>query len=102
MGWGTTFNTYIYLNRQIYENGIQVDDKLKDIQGEINFIEKKLIALIAGTHTPEDSEIPGDIATSIVIDLDETMEWYRDLIIQRYNLQLYLEHLQNTELLNKK
>ena len=97
MGWGTGFNTEIYLNRQSYDNSLQVEDKLKDIQAEIGLIEKRLIALIAMTHTPAEDENTCDVASFIIVEFEDLMQWYRDLIIQMYNLGLYLDYLTNEE-----
>ena len=102
MGWGTEFKAYIYLNRQAYNSPEEVDEKLINIQDDIDYIEKKLIALIAMTHTPTENETAGDVTTSIISDFDEMMGWYRELIIQKYNLRMYRDYLSNIEPLEEK
>lgn len=101
MGWGTEFNFNIYLNRMIFQNRYQVEDKIKDLNDYIINCQIQLVAL--GTCTPKDlfpesEDILSDIEFKINDLMNVILENQRNITL----LELYLEYIeQNPNTFNK-
>ena len=99
MGYGTLFTADIYLNRQIFSNRYELDERVKELENLIESAKQELLAL--GVSTPKDViaeknedgyvENPLD---QIIRRTRETFEWmddnYRDLN-KLYQFQEYLD-----------
>ena len=99
MGYGTSFTTEIYLNRQIFQNRYELDERIKEIEGYIESAKQVLTAL--AVSTPKDVIAEKDEEGYVQNPIDEvlrktkeTFEWmednYRDLN-RLYQYQQYLE-----------
>lgn len=99
MGYGTAFTTEIYLNRQIFQNRHELDERIKEIEGYIESAKQELTAL--AVSTPKDVIAEKDESGYIQNPIDEVLrktreifEWmednYRDLN-RLYQYQQYLE-----------
>ena len=104
MGWGTTFKAEIYLNRQIFQNRYELDEKIKEIEGFIESSKRELTALAVSTPKDVMAEKDSDGYVENPIDqilrrTAEIFEWmednYRDLN-RLYQFQQYLD--ENPEL----
>jgi len=94
MGWGTLFNTEIYLSREMYSSQFEVEEKLAEIDKHLNV----LISSIKMFATASPSEIiPEDWKDEPVNwlnnKIDELIDSYDELMIQQFRLTLYLEHI---------
>jgi len=99
MGWGTTFKAEIYLNRQIFQNRYELDEKIKEIEGFIESSKRELTALAVSTPKDVMAEKDSDGYVENPIDqilrrTAEIFEWmednYRNLH-QLYEYQQYLD-----------
>ena len=99
MGYGTSFTTEIYLNRQIFQNRYELDERIKEIEGYIESAKQELTAL--AVSTPKDVIAEIDESGYIQNPIDEVLrktreifEWmednYRDLN-KLYQYKQYLE-----------
>jgi predicted nuclease with TOPRIM domain len=52
MGYGTSFTTEIYLNRQIFNSRYELDDKIKELENMIELSKRELLAF--AVSTPKD------------------------------------------------
>lgn len=104
MGFGTAFTTEIYLNRQIFQNRYELDEKIKEIEGFIESSKRELTALAVSTPKDVMAEKDSDGYVENPIDqilrrTAEIFEWmednYRDLN-RLYQFQQYLD--ENPEL----
>jgi len=104
MGYGTAFTTEIYLNRQIFQNRYELDEKIKEIEGFIESSKRELTALAVSTPKDVMAEKDSDGYVENPIDqilrrTAEIFEWmednYRDLN-RLYQFQQYLD--ENPEL----
>ena len=66
---------------------------LADVRADIAYAEKRLISLVSMTPTREDGEKYSDMATGIIVDVDDILDEYRDAVILETKLQLYLDSL---------
>lgn len=99
MGWGTTFKAEIYLNRQIFQDRYELDEKVKEIEGYIESAKQELTALAVSTPKDviaekDESGYPQNPIDEILRKTRETFEWmeenYRNLH-QLYEYQQYLD-----------
>jgi hypothetical protein len=98
MGWGTTFNVEIYLNKKVFTTRYELDDKVKEIENYIEDYKKELIAFSTGTpkdmlNTKNDdgfNEHPIDIILRRTSEIFEMMEEYYSELSNLYLLQEYL------------
>ena len=99
MGYGTAFTTEIYLNRQIFQNRYELDEKIKEIEGFIESSKRELTALAVSTPKDVMAEKDSDGYVENPIDqilrrTAEIFEWmednYRNLH-QLYEYQQYLD-----------
>lgn len=99
MGYGTSFTTEIYLNRQIFNSKDELDEKIKEVEEYIESAKSELTAYAVAT--PRDIIAEKDESGYIQNPIDEvlrktreTFEWmednYRDLN-RLYQYQQYLE-----------
>lgn len=99
MGYGTSFTTEIYLNRQIFNSKLELDKKIKEVEENIESAKRELT--VYAVATPRDIiaekneggyfQNPIDEVLRKVYDVLEWMEDnYRDLN-RLYQYQQYLE-----------
>lgn len=99
MGYGTAFTTEIYLNRQIFQNRHELDERIKEIEGYIESAKQELTALAVSTPKDviaekDESGYPQNPIDEVLRKTKETFEWmeenYRNLH-QLYEYQQYLD-----------
>ena len=94
MSWGIEFKADIYLSRQSYSSKDDVEDKIREIDKELNNCEAEL--KMYASANPKDI-VPPDFVEEQVNWLNnrvnETLELYQDLLVYRHQLELYLAYL---------
>jgi len=94
MPWGIDFKADIFLSRQNYPTKHSVEDRIEELDELISECEAKL--KMYASSTPKDI-IPTDDSEDpiywIGARIDEELEAYREYVINRYNLDLYLYYL---------
>ena len=99
MGWGTSFKAEIYLSRQVFRSKLELDERIKELEGYIESAKQELTAYAVAT--PRDIIAEKDESGYIQNPIDEVLrktreifEWiednYRDLN-RLYQYQQYLE-----------
>ena len=99
MGYGTAFTTEIYLNRQIFQNRYELDEKIKEIEGSIEYLKRELTALAVSTPKDVMAEKDSDGYVENPIDqilrrTAEIFEWMEDNygdLNRLYQYQQYLD-----------
>lgn len=98
MGYGTTFTTEIYLNRQIFNSRYELDERVKNLESYIESAKRELTAFAVGTpkdimvEKNEDGEIENPI-DQILRRTSETFEWMEDNYRELYKLYQFQEYL---------
>jgi Na+/phosphate symporter len=99
MGWGTSFKAEIYLSRQVFNSKLELDERIKELEGYIESAKRELTAYAVATPRDIIAEKDESGYTQNPIDellrkVHETFEWmednYRDLN-KLYQYQEYLE-----------
>jgi hypothetical protein len=98
MGYGTAFTTEIYLNRQIFQNRYELDEKIKEIEGFIESSKRELTALAVSTPKDVMSEKDSDGYVENPIDqilrrTAEIFEWMEDNYSDLNRLYQYQQYL---------
>tara|TARA_R110000868_G_scaffold265282_5_gene524102 strand:+ start:1028 stop:1366 length:339 start_codon:yes stop_codon:yes gene_type:complete len=99
MGYGTSFKTEVYINRQIFNSKYELAERIKELEGSLESAKRELTAYAVAT--PRDIIAEKDESGYIQNPIDEllrkvheTFEWmednYRDLN-KLYQYQQYLE-----------
>lgn len=95
MSWGIEFQTEIYLSRQEYKTKYCVEDRIKELDELINECEAML--KMYASATPKDI-IPADYSEEQISwlnnQINEQLEMYREYLLDRYRLKLYLDYLE--------
>jgi len=98
MGYGTTFTTEIYLNRQIFNSRYELDDKIKELENHIESAKRELTAFAVGTpkdimaEKNEDGYVENPI-DQILRRTSETFEWMEDNYRELNKLYQFQEYL---------
>jgi predicted DNA-binding protein YlxM (UPF0122 family) len=92
MGYGIDFTANIYLSRQSYSSKGEVEDRIREIDKDLNNCEA-LLHMYA-VASPRDVSPPEDEPIFYLKNrVNETLEEYQDLLSDRYGLEFYLEYL---------
>ena len=98
MGYGTTFTTEIYLNRQIFNSRYELDDKIKELENNIESAKRELTAFAVATpkdimaEKDEDGYVENPI-DQILRRTSETFEWMEDNYRELNKLYQFQEYL---------
>lgn len=92
MSWGIEFKADIYLSRQSYSSKGEVEDRMEELDKEINDYETelKMYAISQPRDVVPDDE---DQISWINNRINEILESYRECVNDRFKLYLYLEYL---------
>lgn len=88
MGWGTTFTTDIFINRQTFDSMYGVELAIKEYEDSIQYFEKRLMMLVAATPSGDISELQDEV--------DEILDCLRHDIRNLEMLRIFKEHLEET------
>ena len=106
MGYGTSFTTDIYLNRQIFSSRYELDEKVKELEKFIEQGKQELLALVVSTPRDviaekDESGYPQNPFDEVLRKTREIFEWmednYRDLH-KLYQFQEYLDENPDVDL----
>jgi len=95
MSWGTNFSTDIFLSRQEYKSKFDVEDRIKELDEQINDCEVQIKMYVSAT--PKDivpTEYSEEQISWLNHQINEQFEMYRESVIDRFRLVLYLEFLE--------
>jgi hypothetical protein len=98
MGYGTSFTTEIYLNRQIFNSRYELDDKIKELEGYIESTKRQLTSFAVSTpkdviaEKNEDGYVENPI-DQILRRTAETFEWMEDNYRELNKLYQFKEYL---------
>jgi hypothetical protein len=98
MGYGTTFTTDIYLNKQIFSSRYELDERVKELESHIESAKRELLAFAVGTpkdimaEKNEDGYIENPI-DQILRRASETFNWMEDNYRELNRLYQFQEYL---------
>lgn len=98
MGYGTTFTTEIYLNRQIFNSRYELDDKIKELENMIELSKRELLAFAVSTpkdvmtEKNEEGEVENPM-DQILRRTSETFECMEDNYRELNRLYQFQEYL---------
>lgn len=94
MGWGTSFKTDIYLSRIIFNNKIELEDKIKENKEYISKLIQKL-KMFASANPKDiiDLEWKEEPINWISNQIDNLMESIEEFSYENYRLELYLDYI---------
>ena len=92
MGWGTDFTAEIYLNRQVFHSSYELDDKIDELENEINDIKGRLL-MYASTNVKDiiPDEWKDEPITFIHLRVNEELALLQEKCVELYRLFLYKE-----------
>ena len=95
MGWGTDFKADVYLNRQTFSSKFEVEDKIEELSQSIE--DNKSILKMYASSTPS-AIVPDDLKEDTIgwlnNEINMIFDTLQEEIVERYNLNLYLEFLE--------
>lgn len=97
MGWGIDFTANIYLNKQSYSNKHDVEDKIEDLNEDIQRAKEHLFLLVGGGTSLVSEEFKDDKTIYLHSQVTEILNEMEDCIVQRKLLYLYLDYLENDD-----
>ena len=97
MGWGIDFTANIYLNKQSYSNKHDVEDKIEDLNEDIQRSKEHLFLLVGGGTSLVSEEFKDDKTIYLHSQVTEILNEMEDCIVQRKLLYLYLDYLENDD-----
>ena len=97
MSYGTYCKAKLYFSHETYRDKWQAEERLEDVRDNIHMIETKIAMYCASeprkaldTKDCEGAEMnPVDVMYRELVDLKE---WYKELIVEEYKLELLLEN----------
>jgi len=95
MGWGTEFKIDIYLNRQIFTSKLEVEEKIAELDKNIENSKSMLKMFAASTPNNIVSiDWKDDAIIWLNNEVNNIFESITEETIEKHNLQLYLEYLE--------
>jgi hypothetical protein len=96
MGWGTSFNADIFLNKRTFDSIWDVDEAIADCEETIAWVKNKMFGLACST--PKDVIPNGEDPISYLsIELSELFEMFSEHVVLLYQLRLFRERLKGGE-----
>lgn len=97
MGWGIGFTAYIYLNKQSYSNKQEVEDRIEELNEDIQRNKEHLFLLVGGGVSLVSEEFKDDKVIYLHTQVTDILNEMEDCIVQRKLLYLYLDYLENDD-----
>lgn len=101
MGWGTTFNTDIYLSRESIDSIYTLRSNIEEVNNDIQHIrEKILMYCAAGVNGVANTDCEGNPLNpidSLHIELKELFEWYEESVTKQTKYCLMLDDYDENE-----
>lgn len=96
MGWGTTFVTEVYINKEVYANVSEVNHKIQELQDNIEHYKTRLKLMVISTPKDVMSEDEKDVDVIWWVDnnVSEILQEMEEDVHHLALLNLYLEYLQ--------
>lgn len=91
MGWGTSFNTDVYINRVSVGNIQDAYAMINDCNDEIEDSIRTLIGLAIATPQKDREDSMTDMVNGIKSNVADYIEIIIDQATKRYQLELYVE-----------
>ena len=93
MGWGTAFNTEVYIRRKKLETRSDAEAQLAECASEMDYVTKNLIAMSAMPPQTVVESSSADLANDIVCVVEELLEMYKDAVEIETKTYLFLNYL---------
>lgn len=95
MGWGTTFNPEVYINKMIFDSVEQLQDVIDDHESYLRSAEEDM--LICSALSPKDykESDEDDVVFMIRRKFKDTLEFYRETLDTLHLLYQLKEHIDN-------
>ena len=94
MGYGTIFKTDIYLNRMTFQHRHELDDKIEELEYNINEAEKEILMIAANSNIVSEPDVPA--IYSIKRHVQDLIEGIKEDYALLQDLQRYAEYLDET------
>ena len=94
---GTIFDYHFYLKHKNYENLIQLENEIREIDDEIEKIKQRIFGLAVATPVVKPSDSISDMISDIQRTLDNEFESLEDSIITWHKLILLREEMLDEE-----
>lgn len=95
MGWGTQFNTDIYLSKVSLKNISEVDDAIAECESMIKMFEQNLLILASLNNTPDKDRTLEDVLFDVRNRVNESIEGIKEEVLTLTKLQILKEHLED-------
>lgn len=93
MGWGTLFNTEVYISRKKLETRSDAEAQLAECTSQKDYVTKNLIAMSAMPPQTVADSSSADLANDIVRAVEELLEMYIDAVEIETKTYLFLNYL---------
>ena len=101
MAWGTDFTTDVYLNRLVFTNKYQVEDKIKEKEKEVADIKQKMAMFITATpNTIVPTDWNEDPIDWLNMKFNELFEDLEEIQMSLFRLELYNAYLEDNNITN--
>lgn len=94
MGWGTAFNTEIYLNRKIFNHKYEVEDEIQQNKKYIlDSITKLKMFVSANPKDIVDIDWKEEPINWLSNQVDDLIEFIKECSFENYQLEKYLDYI---------
>lgn len=99
MGYGTAFTIDVYINRQIFSNKYELENRIEEVEDYINSAKKELLALAVSTPKDviaekDESGYPQNPIDEVLRKTSEIFEWLEDNYTELHKLYQYRQYLE--------
>lgn len=95
MGWGTQFNTDIYLSKVSLKNVSDVDEAIAECESMIKMFEQNLLILASLNNTTDKDRTLEDVLFDVRNRVNESIEGIKEEVLTLTKLQILKEHLED-------
>ena len=104
MGWGTDFTSNIYLNKQLFSNVFEVEDKVSELEDDKKYLETKLHMYSSSNVkdiVPRDW-MDDDPISWLQKEVSQILQELNEINVELYKLGLYKEFLDSNKDVKRK